>query len=211
MHLRRALAFVGAVTAAAFTACKELPFAPRWDADMFMPLSTQPIYLSTYFTLGVIPPASSASVSFPAQQQAVSGVLGTVLKNMVTDQSRCSSAVNPALTCHMLKLTVSKTKPITATDTLFLANAQGNLNAAGPGTVVFPISLATTDSTKSDSVFLTPASVNMLQLAGKNSAPLWIQLRGQVANPGASPITITSADSLGITLSVTVRVAVVHK
>ena len=122
MHVRRALALVCAVTAAAFAACKEPPFAPRWDADMYVPLSTQPIYLSTYFTLGVIPPATSASVSFPAQQQEISGVLGTMLKNLVTDQSRCTSTVNPALTCHMLKLTVAKTKPITATDTLFLAN-----------------------------------------------------------------------------------------
>jgi hypothetical protein len=211
MHVRRALALASAVAAAAFAACKEPPFAPRWDSDMFMPLSTQPIRLSTYFTLGTIPPATSASVSFPAQQQSISGVLGTVLKNMVTEQARCTSTVNPALTCHMLKLTVAKTKPITATDTLFLANAQANLNAGGPGTVVFPISLATTDASKSDSVYLTTASVNMLQAAGKNSSPLWIQLRGQVANPGASPIAITGTDSLGITLSVTVRVATVHK
>jgi hypothetical protein len=209
MHVRRALALFGAVTAAAFTACKEPPFAPRWDSDMFMPLSTQPIRLSTVLGLGVIPPGISAPDSFPPQLQAISGVLGDVLKNLVTDATRCSSTVNPALSCDQLKLTISKTQPITAQDTLYVANAQANLNAAGPGTVVFPISLAATDATKSDSIFLTQTSVAMLKAAGQSQSPLWIQLRGQ-ANSGAG-ITVTSSDSLAITTSVTVRIAVVHK
>ena len=211
MRLRRTLALVGAVTAATFAACKEPPFAPRWDADMYMPLSTQPIHLNQFFTLGVIPPAASGSVSFPAQQQSISGVLGTVLKNMVTDPVRCTSPVVPSRTCHLLKLTIVKTTPIAAPDTLFVANAQASLNAGAAGTIVFPISLLTTDATKSDSLYLTLASADMLQIAGQNKTPLWVQLRGQVSNPGASPITITSADSLGITLAVTARVAVSHK
>jgi len=209
MHVRRALALLGAVTAAAFTACKELPFTPRWDADMFMPLSTQPIRLSTVLGLGVIPPNVSAPDSFPPQRQPISGVLGDVLKNLVTDASRCSSTVNPALSCDQLKLTITKTQPITAQDTLFVANALANLNAAGPGTVVFPISLAATDLTKSDSISLTQASVGMLRAAGHSSTPLWIQLRGR-ANSGAG-VTVSSSDSLAITTSVTVRIAVVHK
>lgn len=136
-------------------------------------------------------------------------MLGDVLKNLVTDATRCSSTVNPALSCDQLKLTISKTQPITAQDTLYVANAQANLNAAGPGTVVFPMSLAATDATKSDSIFLTQTSVGMLRAAGQNGTPLWIQLRGQ-ANSGAG-ITVTSSDSLAITTSVTVRVATVHK
>jgi hypothetical protein len=212
MHLRRWLALVGAASAAAFAACKEPPFAPTWDADMYMPLSTQPIHLNTFFTLGVIPPAISGTVSFPAQQQDISGVLGDVLKNVVTDAARCSLAANPALSCDLLTLTVAKTKPFAATDTLFVANAQANLNAGVAGTVVFPISLATTDATKTDSLYLTQQSVAMLQNAGKTGTSLWVQLRGQVSNPSTTTaITITSADSLGITLAATLRIAVVHK
>ena len=210
MELRRTLAHLSAIAAIVFAAC-DLPFAPRWDADMYMPLSTQPIRLNTFFTLGVIPPATSGNVSFPAQQQSISGVLGNVLKNMVTDPVRCTSPVVPSRTCHLLKLTIVKTKPIAATDTLFVANAQASLNAGAAGTIVFPISLLTTDVTKSDSLYLTLASADMLQAAGQSKTPLWVQLRGQVSNPGASPITITSADSLGITLAVTARVAVSHK
>jgi hypothetical protein len=74
-----------------------------------------------------------------------------------------------------------------------------------------PSANTATDVTKTDSVYLTQSSVSMLQSAGQTTTPLWIQLRGHVSNPGASPITITSADSIHATLSVTVRVAVVHK
>ena len=213
MHVRRALALIGAVAAAAFTACKEPPFAPRWDSDMFMPLSTQPIRLDSVFkaTGGIIPPATSAPDSFPPQQQAISGVLGDVLKNLVTDASRCSSTVNPALSCDQLKLTITKNKPIAVQDTLFVANSKANLSAAGAGTVVFPISLAAADVTKSDSVNLTQTSVGMLQAAWKSDTPLLIMLRGRACNPGAGTITVTNADTLFVTTSVTMRIAVVHK
>lgn len=77
MHVRRALALFGAVTAAAFMACKEPPFAPRWDSDMFMPLSTQPIRLSTVLGLGVIPPGISAPDSFPRSCRPYRGCSAT--------------------------------------------------------------------------------------------------------------------------------------
>jgi hypothetical protein len=212
MRLRRTLALVGAVTAATFAACKEPPFAPRWDADMYMPLSTQPIHLNQFFTLGVIPPAASGSVSFPAQQQSISGVLGTVLTNLVTDPGRART---------VLTLTVAKTTPISATDTLFVASDSLGLTNSSAGRIVFPVTIATTDLSKTDSLTLTLAQIGMLQnqpkvkincsIVGCETAPLWIQLRGLVRNPAASAITITSADSLGITLGVTARIAVSHK
>jgi len=208
MRLRRTLALLGATSVAVFAACKEPPFAPRWDADWYMPLSTQPIHLNTFFPVA-IPPTTSGNVSFPAQQQDISGVLGDVLKNIVTDPSRCTST--GSLSCDLLTLTVDKTTAVSANDTLFVGNAQANLNTAGPGTIVFPIALATTDATKTDSLYLSQASVQMLQSAGQNNTPLWIQLRGQVTNPSASPVPISSADSLGVTLAVTVRIAVSHK
>jgi hypothetical protein len=212
MHVRRALALAGAVAAVAFTACHEPPFFPRWDSDMYMPLSTQPIVLDSVFkaTGGIIPPATSAPDSFPPQQQAISGVLGDVLKNLVTDASRCSSTVNPALSCDMLKLTISKSKPIAAQDTLFVANSKANLSPPAAGTVVFPFTLASTDATKSDSISLTPQAVSMLQAAGKSNTPLWIMLRGRASNPTTSTITVNK-DTLFITTSVTVRVATIHQ
>jgi hypothetical protein len=202
MRLRRALGLAGAVTAVAFTACKDLPFAPRWDADMYMPLSTKSIYLNNAFPIGFIPPATSGNVSFPPQQQDVSGAVKDVLKNLVTDPTR-------ALT--VLTLTVGKRTAISAVDTLFVAPDSVSLTAANPGRVVFPIALLTTDTsvTKVDTIAL--ASIQMMQNAATSQAPLWIQMRGRVSNPGASPLTITQADSITIKLTVTARVAVSHK
>jgi hypothetical protein len=179
---------------------------------MYMPLSTQTIHLDNLISpLVAIPPATPVPDSFAVQTQDVSGVLGDVLKNLVTEPARCTSAANPARSCDLLVLTIKKTTAVTATDTLFVANAPGGLNAATAGTVVFPIGLAAADLTKTDSLYLTQASVTMLQLAGANDLPLYILLRGRVTNPSASPLPITSADSLGISLSATLRVAISHK
>lgn len=214
MRFRRTLALVGAMAATVFAACKEPPFAPRWDADMYMPLSTQPIPLAGYVPAApnnFLPPGGSRSVSFLPQQQEVSGVLSDVLHHMVTDPSRCSSTVNPALSCDQMTLVVTKPAGIATQDTVFVAGAQANLNAAGAGTIVFPINLAAGIVSGTDSVSLTPASVAMLQAASENGTPLWIQLRGQVSNPGTGNLTIAATDAIGATLSATIRIAVSHK
>jgi len=207
MQLRRALGLALVVTAGAFTACKEPPFFPRWDSDMYMPLSTQPVKLGTLFGIATIPPGVAAPDTVTTTQ-TLSGVLKDILKNVVTDPARCTSTVNPALSCDQLKLTITKTAAIALTDTLFVANAKAGLNAATAGTVVFPISLATSVATKTDSIFLTQPSVAMLQAAGQNGTTLWIMLRGQ-ANSG-NGVTITSSDSIAVTTSVTVRISTVH-
>ncbi len=210
MRLRRALAFAGAVGAAAFTACKEPPFFPRWDSDMYMPLSSEPVRLDSVFPPGIpIPPGFSAPNGFTTQQD-LSGVLKDVLKNLVTDPTRCTSPVNSALSCDLLKLTLAKTLKIAVQDTLFVADAQAGLNASTPSTIVFPIVMATTDLTRTDSVYLTQQSVSMLQAAGQNGTTLWIALRGKVSNP-TDTVTVTSSDSIAVTTSVTVRIATVHQ
>ena len=201
MRLRRALALAGAVTAVAFTACKDIPFAPRWDADMYLPLSTKSIYLNNSFPFGFIPPATSGNASFPPQQQDVSGAIKDVLKNLVTDPTRAQT---------IMTLTVGKHTAISANDTLFVAPDSASLTAANPSRVVFPIALSPTDTlvTQADTIAL--ASIQMMQNAAQNQTPLWIQLRGRVTNGSASPVTITAADSLSVKLTVTARIAVSH-
>ncbi|HXY20882.1 MAG TPA: hypothetical protein VEH83_12880 [Gemmatimonadales bacterium] len=205
MRLRRACALVGAVTATVFAACKEPAFAPRWDADMYLPLSTHTIHL----TPAVIPAGLSATDSFPVQQQDVSGVLGDVLKN-VTDPSRCTSATNPAQSCDLVTLTATKSTAVSVQDTLYISDSSV-ASAPRPGMVPFPISMAVTDQTKTFTDTLANTTVTMLKNAGESGRPLYILLRGSVANPSASPLTVTVADSIQLSLSATIRVAVVHK
>ena len=202
MRVRRALGLAAAVMAGAFAACKDVPFAPKWDADMYLPLSTKSIYLNSTFPIGFIPPSTSGKVSFPPQQQGVGGAVKDVLKNLVTDPTQ-------ALT--VLTLTVGKHTAVSTSDTMFVAPDSAHLSAASTSRIVFPITLAATDTsvTQADTISLT--AIQMMQNAATNQAPLWIQMRGQVTNSGASQVSITPADSLTIKLTVTARVAVSHR
>jgi hypothetical protein len=213
MHLNRALALAGAMGAIVLASCEHPPFAPKWDTPFYMPLSTQTIALANFVPpspLNVIAPGGSAPDSFAVQQQQVSGALGDALKNIVTDSTRCVSAVDPTRSCDVMRLTVTKTTAVAVADTLFVAYRVSALNAATPGTIVFPIDLAATATTQADSVYLTQASVQMLRAAADSSGALYVLLRGRVTNPGPGTVTITSADSIGVDLSATISVAVSH-
>ena len=202
MRVRRALGLAGAVLAGAFAACKDIPFAPYWDADMYLPMSTKAIYLNQRFSLGSILPNTSDTVSFSPQRQDVSGAVKDVLKNLVTDPARART---------ILTLTVGKRTAVSVNDTLFVAPDSASLISPNPGRVVLPVALAVTDTSvmRADTVSL--ASIQMMQSAATSQSPLWIQLRGRVSNSNASPVTITPADSLAVKLTVTARIAVSHK
>jgi hypothetical protein len=213
MRLNRALALAGATAATVFAACEHPPFAPRWDAPWNLPLSTQSIALSDFVPpspLNVIPPNIPLPDSFPVQQQDLSGVLGTGLKHIVTDTTRCTSPVNASLSCDVIRLTVTKTTAVSVADTLYVALTQSGLNGVTPGTIVFPIGIAAATTTQTDSIFLTQASVRMLQEAVDSTGAVYVQLRGTVTNPGPGNVTITGADSIGVNLSATLSVAVSH-
>lgn len=211
MQLRRALALVGAVTATALAACTERAFMPRWNADMYLPLSTTAIHLDTRFG-GVIPGNVSDTVSFSPQPQSVDGTIGDILKNLVTDPSQART---------ILTLTVGKRTAIAANDTLFIASHSSGLKPTAQDTTIgFPLSLAAADATVTDSISLSVAQITMLRQTVENgcssgpcvqpSQQLFVQLRGRVSNPSASPIAVTSADSITVKLTVTARIAVVH-
>jgi hypothetical protein len=211
MRLRRTLAPLGA--AAAIAAACDVPFAPKWDADMYIPLSTQAIHLSDSVPpppLNVIPGNGSFRISFNPQVQDVTGPIHDVLKNVETDLGKCQSTVTAGLTCHVLALTVTKRTAISAQDTLVVSPDLAGLTATSTGRIVFPVPVLATDLVRTDSLFLSTAQIQMLQNAAEAKQPLWIQLRGRVTNPSASPVTITAADSIGIKLAVTIRVRVSH-
>jgi hypothetical protein len=213
MRLRRTLAPLSAAAAIAAVAC-DVPFAPKWDADMYIPLSTQAIHLADSVPLpplNVIPGNGSFRISFDPQVQDVTGPIHDVLKNVETDQAKCQSTVTAGLTCHVLALTITKTTPIAAQDTLIVSPDLAGLTATSPGRIVFPVPVLATDLTRTDSLFLSTAQIQMLQNAAETKQSLWIQLRGRVTNPSASPVTITAADSIGIKLAATLRVRVSHR
>jgi stage V sporulation protein SpoVS len=213
MRLHRALATLGAAAAVATAAC-DVPFAPKWDADMYLPLTTQPIHLASFVPgppLNVIPGNGALTVSFPPQQQDVTGPIRDVLKNAETDPAKCQATGNAALTCHVLALTITKTTAIAAQDTLFVAPDSAGLFTPRTGGIAFPVPVLATDLTRTDSINLSPAQITMLQNAANASQNVWVQLRGRVTNPSASAITITVADSIAIKVSATIRIRVSHR
>ncbi len=211
MRLNRALALAGATAATVFAACEHPPFAPRWDTPFNLPLSTQSIALSDFVPpspLNVIPPNTPLPDSFPVQQQDVSGTLKNFIGKIVTDSTRCTSLVDPSRSCDVIRLTVTKPTPVTVADTLFVALAQSGLNAATPGTIVFPIGIAAAATSLTDSMYLTHASVQMLKDAVDSTGSVYVLLRGTVTNPGPGNVTIGAADVIGVNLSATLSVAV---
>lgn len=202
MRVRRALGLAGAVLAGAFAACKDIPFAPKWDADMYLPLSTKSIHLNTFFPIGFIPGNTSGKVNFPPQQQDVSGAIKDVLKNLVTDPTRAQT---------ILTLTVGKHTAVSSSDTLYVAPDSASLFAPNPARIVFPLAMAIADTLVTAADTIPLAAIQMMQNAADTQSPLWIQMRGQVTNPGAGPVTITPADSITVNLTVTARIAISHK
>jgi len=212
MRYRRALALLGASAAILFTACKEPPFAPRWDADWYVPLSFQTIPVPVGTIPNGAPPIADSFPNGPLSQD-MSGVLGTVTKNLVTDPARCSAPTNPNLSCDLVTVTISKTLALTVQDTLFIGNAANVLNAAGQaaGTILLPVALSGAQQSLTDSLYLSPTQVSMLQAVGSSEGQLWIQVRGVLSNQSGSTITTTSADAIGITsLTATMRIAISH-
>ncbi len=188
-----------AILVSAFTSCKDVPFMPRWDIDTYMPLGTSAVYLNDFFTFGLIPSGISAKISSVPKKYEMYGALRDALRSIETDSARART---------VLTLSFAKRTPIYTTDTLFISSDSSGLNNYGKGNIIFPISLETTDTLKTDSIILPQESINMLQNAAGMGNPLWIQTRGYVSNQSSSSIKITSADSMNVNLDVTARIFV---
>ncbi len=124
---------LGAAMVTYLSACKDIPFMPRWDADMYISLSTRAIYLNDFFRSGFIPPRISANVSSFPQKQNISGVIRDVLTNIVTDPERGARTV--------FTLTVAKRTAVSTNDTLYVSSDSSSLTNPYSGRIVFPINL----------------------------------------------------------------------
>ncbi|MGA2130102.1 MAG: hypothetical protein ABSG05_00600 [Candidatus Pacearchaeota archaeon] len=186
-----------AAMATAFASCKDVPFMPRWDTDFYMPLSTRAIYLKDYFQFGFIPSGISANVSFSPEKQELPGVVRDALKNIETNSTRART---------VLTLNLSKSTPITTSDTILITKDSASLTNPGLEDIVFPVNLGSNDTLVTDSIQLTMPSIRMLQDAAYNGSPLWVQMRGYVSNDSSYSIPINASDSITAKLSITARI-----
>jgi hypothetical protein len=199
MRLQRLILLAAALAGGGLVAaCTDVPFAPHWESDWTVPLPITPIVLSDNFPMSVILPGMSGGVSIPVQTQALDQAVGQVLRQ---DISRA-----------ILKLHYTMTLPLAGADTLFIADSLSALTSASPNRIVLPITVTSTGAAGAD-VFDTLAAgspgLALLQRAGESDAgSLYILVRGNVRNPGAGLIVLTRADVIGLSLEMTVRIAI---
>lgn len=193
MRLLRPALVAGALAAFVGAGCQDVPFAPKWDADWYVPLPSQKITLTTFFP-AFVPAGTSADVSFPPQPQKLDASIGSILQQ--------------DLRAALLVMTLTKSVPISADDTLFVASSRANLSNGAPSTIVFPITLATTDTEVQDTLAVNQAGLTMLQTTAAAEDSLFVQLRGRATYSGPGTLTITPSDSIGIRLALIARIGV---
>ncbi|MEK6768441.1 MAG: hypothetical protein AABY85_05550 [Gemmatimonadota bacterium] len=184
----------GALAAFAAAACSDVPFAPRWDADWYVPLPSQKIVLLDAFQTPVVPAGTSANVSFDAQPQQLDASIGAILQRDLRSAS--------------LKLTLTKSVAISGTDTLFVASSRPNLTNGDPTTIVVPMSFAAADTQVDSTRAVSQAGLSMLQTRAQAQDSLFVQLRGRATYPGPGTLIITATDSIGIRLALIARIGV---
>ncbi|MDP3772844.1 MAG: hypothetical protein Q8Q85_01100 [Gemmatimonadales bacterium] len=183
----------GALAAFAAAACNDVPFAPRWDADWYVPLASRKIELLGPFP-PVVPAGTSANVSFPAQPQKLDASIGAILQR--------------DLDSALLVMTLAKSVAISALDTLFVASSLANLTNGAASTIVFPMTLLTSDTRVEDTLVVNAAGLGMIQTVAAAQDPLFIQVRGRATYPGPGTLIITATDSIGIRLALIARIGV---
>jgi len=194
-------AAIGAILAAGglAAACKDVPFAPKWDADWTVPLPLTPINLyQTFGHLTTLPPSTTAIIPDTVLQQDLDQAIGQVLKQ---DIKRA-----------ILRLNYVMTLPLLGTDTVFVAASRADLTSPSAVRIVFPIALAQTTSAGTDVVDTLAAGspeLAMLEDAASDggSGTLYVEIRGSVRNPsGTQSVTITTTDAIGLSFQLTVRI-----
>jgi hypothetical protein len=174
-------------------ACKDIPLLPHWDADWNVPLPSQAIALFGPFP-GLVPPGTSANISFPPQSQTFGGSVGSLLEQNLSNAA--------------LVVVLSKALAVSGADTVFVAADAASLTNAAATRIVVPVAFTAADLTVTDTVPVTAAGITMLQNLAQSNGSLWVQLRGRVSYAGPGNLTVTTSDSIHVRLSLLATIAV---
>jgi hypothetical protein len=181
---------LAACTFIVLAGCKDIPLLPKWNADEKIPLASQKITVSPPFPSGVtVPNGTSQNVSFPAQSQAVDGLVGQILQ--------------PGLLAGSIVSVVTKSATVTinGNDTLFIAQTQADLTNPAATRIVVPLTINAANTKDSTQAAITAGGLTMLQNVATASGSLWIQMRGQATCVNAAGCTFTAGDSVGVRLT----------
>jgi hypothetical protein len=186
------LAAVGGV----LLACEDVPLAPKWDADWYLPVSSQPIRLQDKFGPITIPPGAPPITAADTTQQGLDESVGSVLERDITSAG--------------LIVTLSKTPslPFALSDTVIVAGSQADLSNAAAPRIVVPVGVASTDGTVTDTTVVSSAAIAMLRTTAESGGTLFIEVRGRIQFTGTSPYTVQASDTIGVKLAMLARIGV---
>ena len=175
----------------------DLPFGPRWDADLYMPITDTSFPVSDFLPANYIPSGISARISSTPQRYDL-GAARDLLKNLVTD----------SLANMVFYVTLGKKLGVSAYDTVFVSPDSAAIESRDSNWIAFPLYLSASDTMKQDSLAVPQESIEMIKDAADNGTPLWIQTSGQFSTPEDSPVTVSPSDSLSVKASMLARISV---
>ena len=79
---------LSALLASTCGGCTDMPFAPKWDADIYLPVMGNSFPVMDFLPLNYIPAGISARVSSSPQRYDIPLTMEDIVKNLVTDSSR---------------------------------------------------------------------------------------------------------------------------
>jgi len=189
MRTRLLAAACAAATVTCVTlACKDVPLLPKWNADWYLPLTSQGVALLGPFP-GSVPPGTPAIVRSDTLEQSLDGAIGDLLQQPLSD--------------GRLIVTLSKSVPISGADTVFLSSARTAVPVD-----TFGVSFLAGDQSVTDTIPISSAGLSLLSSQASNGGSIWIRLHGRASYNGTGNLTITSADSIGVKLAVLATIAV---
>lgn len=186
-------AALGALACAVVAAgCGEVPVLPQWDADWYVPLPGQSVNFGAIYS-GPLPPNTDTTYTTATDSQSMSGAIGDLLKKDLKGGS--------------VILTLVKHTQVFTHDTLFVGESAAALTAGNPRTILFMLNMTTSDTMVVDTTVLTATNIQMLSdVANANNGHLYTKTSGRFGT-GASGITLSSTDTLGIRSALIARIA----
>jgi hypothetical protein len=168
----------------ALSACEDVPFLPRWDADWYVPLPTQSV---TVPFAGVVPPGASGQVGF-TETQDMEGAIGDVLSQSL----RGATVI----------VTLTKQVNLAADFTVQISSDVAS------GTITLLASMGASDTQVEDTLVVDAAGVAMLNATGESGGTLTIQMNGTVSNPSGSSVTVTGGETIEVKIALIARIGV---
>lgn len=196
--MRNRLKLLGAACAAVLAAaCEDVPFAPKWDADWYIPVPSEPIRLQQKLApVTTVPPGLPAVTASDTSQQDLGESIGQLLDQQIRSASLIVTLTKPAAL------------PFTASDTVIVARTVTDLSNAAATRILVPIAIAAADASVTDTTVISSGAIDMLRQAAASDGTLFIEVRGRIQYTGSTPHTLTAADTIGVRLALLARIGV---